>query len=71
VNAPVDERSDYEAARQRYEKATENFQAGRRRDDKAYLDWADGELMAATRELRRFEISPGIPKPEYLTGAAA
>jgi hypothetical protein len=35
------------------------------------LDEADDELLAATRELRQYETSPGVTRAEYRAEAAA
>ena len=57
----------YEAARERLEAACqERREAKRDRDEaEAYLLRAEAEWAGATRNLRQYETTPGIPLPEY------
>jgi hypothetical protein len=62
--------NDYEAARQQYEQAERNLPLAKA-EAAQLVRSAEDELFAAVRNLRRFELAPGVPKPQFLTGAAA
>ena len=57
----------YEAARERLEQAVTDLRAAQK--DKAmaeaYLLAAEAEWAGAARNLRQYEIKPGIPLPQY------
>ena len=62
-----------EAAGLRYEAAISEQHTARMEfiEAKDRLDEADDELLAATRELRQYETSPGVTRAEYRAEAAA
>lgn len=64
--------SDYEAARERFEQACQGINSARlhQREVERERDAAEDELLAATRNLRRYETAPGIALPQYRTVAA-
>lgn len=58
---------EYEAARERFNRAGENYP--KIKDEAArMLRDADDEYEAAQANLAQYESSPGIPKPEYRDG---
>lgn len=62
--APAPEPNPYEEACARFNRISEdipNIRAAVRN----ILHWAENEYIAAQANLRLYEESPGIPKPEY------
>jgi len=64
MSAPA---NPYEAARERLEQAVSSLRAARKDRDEAeaYLIKAQAGWAAATRNLRQYETTPGIPLPQY------
>lgn len=60
----MDELNPYEAACARFERISRS-RSEIIKAAKAVIQWADDEYDAAQAELRQYEASPGIPKPEY------
>lgn len=61
---PMTPAEEHELAGTRYDKALERAKAVRRAGEREALA-AEAEYLAAQANLRRFESSPGIPKPEF------
>ena len=57
----------YEAARERLEQAVSSLRTAQKDRDEAeaYLLKAEADWATATRVLRQYETTPGIPLPEY------
>jgi len=70
MSAPV---NPYEAARERLEQAVSSLRAARKDRDEAeaYLIKVEAGWAGATRNLRQYETTPGIPLPEYRNGVQA
>ncbi len=63
MSAP--ERNPYAAAVERYERARENYYRTAPAEAGRIMREAGAEFGAAEADLRQYEQSPGIPKPEY------
>ena len=63
----------YETARERLEAACQELREAKRDRDEAeaYLLRAEAEWADATRNLRQYETTPGIPLPQYREQATA
>ena len=63
----------YETARERLEQASANLRAAYKDRDEAeaYIIKAEAEWVGATRDLRQYEVTPGIPQQQYLNGVPA
>ena len=63
----------YETARERLEAACQELREAKRDRDEAeaYLTKAEARWATATRVLRQYETTPGIPLPQYREGASA
>ncbi len=57
----------YEEARERLEQAVSSLRAAQKdkAEAEAYLLKAEAEWAGATRNLRQYETTPGIPLPQY------
>ncbi len=57
----------YETARERLEAACQELREAKRdrNEAEAYLIKAEAEWAGATRNLRQYETTPGIPLPQY------
>jgi len=57
----------YEQARKRFEVACQELREAKRDRDEAeaYLLKAEAEWAGATRDLRQYETTPGVPLPQF------
>lgn len=61
-------RQEYEAAAERFRRASARWPQAKRNAERI-ADEAQHEYEAARLSLARFEVSPGVPRPEYAEGA--
>lgn len=63
----INSKNPYEAAGYRFARASENYPKAKAESERILRE-AEEEYEAAEANLRQYETSPGIPKPEYRRG---